>query len=303
MISVWLRCCLVAEAAGLILLWVLLETFAGWPTAVEGVAALAILIGLNAAAVLVKYIISRRQAFVPPAELEIGTAQAIAAAAEEVLAFLAVFGVIQPFERWWMKDDAIGRLSAGRRPVLLVHGYLCNRGLWWWLRRRLRARGIAAATINLEPPLGGIDGFAEALAARIDQLLAETAADRVVLVAHSMGGLAARAYLRRHGADKVARLVTLATPHHGTLMARLGPGQNAREMQPGSPWLRELARGEEFAVPVTSIWGARDEIVVPQDGGRLSGARDKVLPAAGHLAMVFSSTVLNLIEIELDLPP
>ncbi len=299
MIALWLRCCLAIEAAGAILLWLVLASVGGWSTLASGLAAVAILVCLNAAAVAVKYVISRRHGFAAPAGLAVGTAHAIAAAAGEALAFFTAFAVIQPFERWWMKGDAVGRLAPGQRPVLLIHGYLCNRGLWWWLRRRLRQRGIAAATINLEPPLGGIDGLAEALARRIELLLGETAADRVVLVAHSMGGLVARAYLRRHGSEKVVRLVTLATPHHGTLLARLGPGRNAREMRPDSPWLRQLATGENFAVPVTSIWSARDELVVPQDSARLSGARDEMLSAPGHLAMVFSPTVARFIESEL----
>jgi pimeloyl-ACP methyl ester carboxylesterase len=38
-----------------------------------------------------------------------------------------------------------------------------------------------------------------------------------------MGGLVARAYLARHGAGRVAKLVTMGSPHHGTSLARLGP--------------------------------------------------------------------------------
>jgi pimeloyl-ACP methyl ester carboxylesterase len=80
-------------------------------------------------------------------------------AGSECLALLAQFMVIAPFERWWMGADTVRPLPAGRLPVLLVHGYLCNRGLWWWLRRGLRADHIEVATLNLEPPLAGIDHF------------------------------------------------------------------------------------------------------------------------------------------------
>ncbi|MGD0642194.1 MAG: alpha/beta fold hydrolase, partial [Roseiarcus sp.] len=142
----------------------------------------------------------------------------------EMLALFAIFVVIQPFERWWMGAEAVGPLAPGRVPVLLVHGYLCNRGLWWWLRRRLRARRFAVATVDLEPPLAGLDRLAARLGERIDALLAETGAEKVVLVTHSMGGLASRAYLRQRGAARVAGLVTLAAPHYGTEIARLGLG-------------------------------------------------------------------------------
>ena len=45
--------------------------------------------------------------------------------------------------------------------------------------------------------------FADQVAAKIDAILAATGAARVAIVGHSMGGLVARAYLRRHGARKV----------------------------------------------------------------------------------------------------
>lgn len=64
----------------------------------------------------------------------------------------------------------------------------------------------------------------------------------LLLVGHSMGGLVARAYLRRYGELRVARLITLGTPHRGSLLAHLGIGRNARQMEPGSVWLRELAK-------------------------------------------------------------
>jgi len=181
----------------------------------------------------------------------------------------------------------------------LVHGYLCNRALWLWLRRRLRQDAIPVATVNLEPLFGGIDGFAEQLDARIEALLAETGADRVVLVTHSMGGLVARAYLRRYGAGRVARLIALAAPNAGTEVARVALGRNAREMEPNSVWLRRLAADEPQLVPTLSIWSEADEIVVPQDSSRLSRTSEKVLPALGHLAMVFSSEVADILRAEL----
>ena len=299
MIVVWLRCCLAAEIAVLALLWswLLRGTDIGIMTA--ALLVLASLIAVNALSVGVKYALSRRHAFVPPPGMQVGVWHAAAAMIGEIGAFLLAFAIIQPFERWWMGRDAVGRVAPGRTPVLMIHGYFCNRGLWWWLRRRLRAHGVAVATITLSRPLGGIDPCADELAARIDQLRAETGADRVVLVGHSMGGLVSRAYLRRHGAGKVDKLITIATPHHGTVVARTGPGRNAREMEPESEWLRRLADGATVSIRVLSIWSARDEFVVPQDSARLPGADERMLPAIGHMAMAFSPTVLRLLAAEL----
>ncbi len=49
----------------------------------------------------------------------------------------------------------------------------------------------------------------------------------VVILAHSMGGLIARAYMSQTGGSKVLKLITLGTPHHGSPMAN-GPARDVK---------------------------------------------------------------------------
>ena len=269
-----------------------------YPSAAAALA-VAAFFAANSAPIIIAYPIALRYRRPVTAVPRLGSLRVWRGMVNEWLVFLAVFVLIQPFERWWMGNDTVGRVHNGRPTVLLVHGYACNRGEWWWLRRRLRALGFAVTTINLEPPFADIDCFAGQLHARIEALLAETGVDRVALVAHSMGGLASRAYLRRHGCGRVTTLITLASPHHGTLFARLGPGRNARQMEPDNDWIRQLGDQESFAIPVVSIWGAIDEFMVPQDSSRLAGARDTEFATLGHLSMLFSPAVLQSLQAEL----
>jgi triacylglycerol esterase/lipase EstA (alpha/beta hydrolase family) len=182
-------------------------------------------------------------------------------------------------------------------PVLLIHGYQCNRGFWFWLRPRLEAAGWTVATHSLEPVFSDIDAYAEGIARRIDEVLAATGAPQVILIGHSMGGLASRAYLRRHGTGKVARLITLGSPHHGTLLARLGLGPNARQMRIGSPWLSTLAAPLPQAS--VSIYSCHDNYVFPQQAcSTLEGATNIAIGGVSHLGMAFSSRVLgSLMEV------
>jgi triacylglycerol lipase len=210
-----------------------------------------------------------------------------------VLSFVLIF----PFERWWMApdrlsggaDQAVGRPGA-RPPVLLVHGYSCSRAAWWWLRRRLEAAGWRVATISLEPIYGSIDDFVEPLARRIAAVLAETGAERLLLVGHSMGGLVARAYLQRHGAARVERLVTLGTPHQGSRIAHIGLGENARQMQPDSAWLQALASPAPL-LDTRVIYSPHDNFVMPQERLLLPGATSQAIAGVGHLAMLYSPRV------------
>jgi triacylglycerol lipase len=300
MVARRLRLCLSIETAILLFASALLVWAMDWSPSAAAALAAAAFFAVNSAPIIITYPIAlhyRRQVTAVPRS---GVLRICRGMINEWLAFLAVFVLIQPFERWWMGSDVVRRVHDRRPAVLLVHGYACNRGQWWWLRRRLRARGFAVTTINLEPPLADIDCFAGQLHARIEAVLAETGVDRVALVAHSMGGLASRAYLRRHGCGRVTTLITLASPHHGTLFAHLIPGRNARQMQPDNDWIRQLGDQESFAVPVVSIWGGIDEFMVPQDSSRLAGARDTAFAALGHLSILFSDAVLQRLQAELE---
>ena len=112
-----------------------------------------------------------------------------------------------------------------------------------------------------------------------------------------MGGLAARAYLRAHGHHAVARVVTIDSPHHGTLFARLGHGDNTRQMELACDYVRELAASEE---PVEFICFAsqHDNMIVPRGSQILACAEAVWFERIGHLSMTDDDTVLQkLIEV------
>lgn len=210
---------------------------------------------------------------------------------------LLLYSVLQPLERFINRRDAPD--GASGTPVLLVHGLVCNGGAWWWMKRALARRGITCLyTMNLEPVLGSIDTYGPQLARRVEEICAATGRDKVILVGHSMGGLAARVYLDRcGGAKRVAALLTLGSPHHGTALARPSVGENIRQMQLNSSWLAALNEGESqpAPVPVTSIYTAHDNLVSPQSGCRLGNAANMRLIGIGHVALQFSEDVADLV--------
>jgi triacylglycerol lipase len=92
--------------------------------------------------------------------------------------------------------------------------------------------------------------------------------------------------------------MTLASPHHGTSIARYGIGLSAREMEPDSAWIQSLQLSKP-QVPMLSIWSLADNFVAPQISSRLAGARDIMLPALGHLTELLSPRVLDILVSEL----
>lgn len=240
-----------------------------------------------------------------PEKLRIGPLQALRMVFEEYAALIILFTVIQPFEKFWMDPDRLGHWETRPLPLLLIHGYQCNRGFWIWMRSRLEAAGWTVATISMEPVWTEIDNYADGIDRRIDEVLAATGAPQVILICHSMGGLAARAYLRRHGKAKVARMITLGSVHHGTELATLGIGPNARQMRIGNPWL--IALGAPGAVPLpqgsVSIFSHHDNYVFPQEtSSRLEGATNIAISGVSHLGMAFSPRVLGSLKAALEPP-
>jgi triacylglycerol esterase/lipase EstA (alpha/beta hydrolase family) len=188
--------------------------------------------------------------------------------------------------------------APARRPVVLVHGVLVNDGVWLSLRRFLVRHGAAPVyTLNYGPPLSDIEWFATQLDARIEAVCTATGAGRVAIVAQSMGGLVARAYLRRFGPRRVAMLITIGTPHHGSMLAHSFPGTCLAQMHPGNPWLAELNRDEVAPppVPITSLWSRHDSMVAPQASAVLAGAENIALVGVAHNALLGDARVLDLV--------
>ena len=230
-----------------------------------------------------------------PAAPRAGLVDLLRAWAGEVVASWRVFSRDQP-----LFADAEPDVPAvhGRTGVLLVHGYFCNRGVWRPWLPRLRAQGVPCTALTLEPAFGRIDDWVAAIDQAVADLQHRTGRAPLV-VAHSMGGLATRAWLAAQpdaaAADaRVHHVVTIATPHQGTWMARFGHTPNARQMRPGGPWLLGLAGAEAAARHVrhtrharfTCFYGHADNIVFPATTATLAGADNRHLAAVAHVAMV-----------------
>lgn len=266
---------------------------AGWSWIEAAAAALGCAFAMRAMGIAATFAIAGRYASPTPPGRRLGLAAWLRLYFAELGAFVLAYNLYQPFERLLMGEERLQPLPRERLPVLLLHGYVCNRGFMLPLRRYLGARGISAYTHNLEPAYADIDSYVDGLARRIEEICATTGADKLVMLAHSMGGLAARAYLRKHGARRVAKLITLGTPHHGTALARLGAGKNGEQMLPGNAWLERLNEAA-LAVPTVSVFSYQDNLVSPQDSAALAGATNLGISGVGHISMPFSRRIREI---------
>lgn len=201
----------------------------------------------------------------------------------------------QPFRTGAEPDVLVAGPGAPRRGVVLVHGFVCNRAFWNPWLRLLRARGQVAVAVTLEPPFGPIEGFAAALDVAVQRATAATGL-APVLVCHSMGGLVVRAWLRAYAADaRVHRVVTLATPHHGTWLARFSRAASGVQMGHGGDWVRRLRADEPPArAALFTCWYSNcDNIVFPASAATLEGADNRFVAGLAHVQLAFHPPVVQ----------
>lgn len=177
-------------------------------------------------------------------------------------------------------------------PVLLVPGWFDTAAELQGLRSHLRGAGWPVervTAVTFVDPTGGNHDHAHEIAVAVDSLLARTGAERVDVVAHSMGGLATRLYLRERP-GKVRRVVFMATPHRGTLSAYLAFGRGRAEMLPGSAFLDSLNAGPAVppGVEALTVRTLLDTHILPGESATLPGVRDVTVCCASHAGLTRS---------------
>lgn len=113
-----------------------------------------------------------------------------------------------------------------RHPVVLMHGF----GVGASIRRgghlheecmHLRSQGVRAVAPNVSP-YNTVRARTATWNNRLTRVLDETESDRLLVIAHSMGGLDARYLISEMGWHEVIDvLVTVSTPHRGSSVAQL----------------------------------------------------------------------------------
>ncbi|WP_372525533.1 esterase/lipase family protein [Piscinibacter sp.] len=284
---------------GLAALWAAYFVRAGSPALAAGGA---VLILFGYALFLAFEFVLMRSVNRRDAVLQASLRQLVAAWWGEVLTAPRVFCWRQPFRSKAVPDF----LPAGscRRGVVFVHGFVCNRGLWNPFMSRLRELGVPFIAVNLEPVFGSIDHYAAIIDDAVQRITAATG-QAPVIVAHSMGGLATRAWLDAHDGDtRVHRVVTVGSPHHGTFLGHMAHTPNSRQMRLNSEWQQRLEAREpaQRFQRFTCFYGHCDNIVFPATTATLAGADNRHVAGCAHVHMAHHEAVFSEVLRWVDSP-
>lgn len=255
--------------------------------------------------VVSNFVLSRWKGDTVPPELRLTAVRAVAMVDAEIDASVRGFWIGTPFLLRRPAPLADPSLATRGHALLFVHGYFCNRAIWASFMRDAASRGYVCEAVTLDEGFAPIDAYARQIAAAIEALLARSRdlgrpAMRVVVIAHSMGGLAVRSATRTIDRSSIAHVITLGTPHHGTWPARFGHFPNIVQMRKDSPWLESLAAAERGGAGLarehyTTILSMHDNIVYPQQTASLDGAHQIRLSGIGHVALVYDRRVRDVV--------
>ncbi len=179
-------------------------------------------------------------------------------------------------------------------PVVLVHGYGSAKSHWFLVKRALVEAGFAhVRTFGYDASTSGIPSLAADLADYVHSVRSETGSTTVHLVGHSLGGVLIRYAVSVLGIDAVVdTAVTIASPHGGSPLARLGLTETAVQLRPRSSVLREMERAAgPSRVRWIAFWSDHD-VIVPAPHALIRPAalraRNIRIDHEGHVSILVS---------------
>lgn len=188
--------------------------------------------------------------------------------------------------------------SLAKDPILFVHGWSESSSVWKTMIANFEKDGYAKSELSAYSYNTSTSNKTLAeneVKSRVEALKKATGAAKVDIVAHSMGSLNSRWYVKfvAGGEANVDDWVSLGGPNHGTEFANFCFSTACTEMRIGSKFLAELNAGDETpgVVNYGTWWSPCDEIINPDSSVALSGATNTQTACISHTALMNDATV------------
>ncbi len=192
---------------------------------------------------------------------------------------------------------ALAPAAMAKEPILFVHGWSESASAWNTMIANFEKDGYAKSELvaySYNTSNSNKVSAEKEVKVRVENLLKSTGAAKVDIVAHSMGSLNSRWYVKFLGGEStVDDWVSLGGPNHGTDTANFCFSTACTEMRIGSTFLSELNAGDETpgAVNYGTWWSPCDSIINPDSSVALSGATNTKTACISHGALRTDSTV------------
>ncbi|CAN5577387.1 lipase [soil metagenome] len=234
---------------------------------------------------------------------------ALAAAVVALGVAIAALGIV----RGLSSADPVAQDAPG--PVVVIAGYGGDGAVLEPIIALLRDEGrVVEVFPGVDDNTGDLIEQAQELGTFVGTVRRDSSATSVDLIGFSAGGVVARLWVSEMGGDVLTRrVVTIGSPHHGTIMSSLASEIGmcpaaCEQLRPDSDVLRNLNAGDE--TPDGPEWITfrtdNDRTVTPSTSADLDGALNvpvqQYCPEAttGHLQLPSSPVVLTALPLVLD---
>ncbi|HEU5142918.1 MAG TPA: alpha/beta fold hydrolase [Solirubrobacterales bacterium] len=187
-------------------------------------------------------------------------------------------------------------------PILFVHGWSGSASNWNTMISRFEKDGYPKSHLRAYSYNTSQSNKTTAetiVKSEVEKLKSSTGAAKVDIVAHSMGSLNTRWYIKFVGGETtVDEWVSLGGPNHGTDFANACFSTACVEMRIGSTFLNTLNAGDETpgAVNYGTWWSPCDSIINPDSSVALSGATNTKTGCVAHTAMPNDETIYTQVR-------
>jgi triacylglycerol lipase len=187
-------------------------------------------------------------------------------------------------------------------PILFVHGWSSSASTWNTMIERFEADGYPKSHLRAYSYNTSTSNKTTAettVKSEVEALKKATGASKVDIIAHSMGSLNSRWYIKFVGGEAtVDEWVSLGGPNHGTDTANWCFSTACTEMRIGSKFLAELNAGDETpgAVNYRTWWSPCDSIINPDSSVSLSGATNTQTACVAHTALHTDATIYSQVR-------
>lgn len=202
------------------------------------------------------------------------------------------------FQKYWLPKDENSRKAS----ILFVHGYIHTSSAWVAFSKFFKEAGytdqhaFSYRSFNIE-----YDDIVARLEQEVAKIRQERPEKKIILIGHSLGGLAIRGFLNTsEHRDCIQTAITIGTPHQGTTMAKMAFSKLGRQLQLYGPLYESITSKERKPpCPTMAIYSPTDNMVMPMQGLRINapGWQEYQVSPVCHVGLLYHrETMLKALE-------
>lgn len=190
----------------------------------------------------------------------------------------------------------LDHIVENKSPVILIPGIYEK---WQFLKAVADPISLEGHPIYVVEHLGYNTRTIDDSARLIRKLIDEKNLHKVIIIAHSKGGLIAEYLLTYNNQDgRVVKVIAIATPFLGSHAVKFLPSGVFKELHPESEMIKKLNSENDVNHKIVSIFGEFDNHVWPTTNCRLEGAKNIQVNIHGHHKILFSKRVHDIVLAE-----